>query len=379
MIYKRLLENPLDLDTWTVFYDYLQDALYALYTKKSSRNLPLTFDDCIKKLNAIKYIVEKKKFPLRLSLTTNSAGDLFPLHLIFPEIKEEETFLYWGLYNNETPNLLCHNNYLFNTPEKQLDRGDTNKAFDRTKNSFDQPLCIENKSFEGLSFFRENPEVVEWEDPNYRVLSKIPIEEYMIPRTPGPRGNGGERREDYYGVHCRYCEKGYFFTLDVDAPDKPSTKVIENGATVNVSGYGGNLVFSSTESPKDQILPFKNITNLEEILDNLKDVGYLVYESSPGGYWIITDLIVSSDDINAFRVTNTPLSNWGDTMYQKVAVRSGAYVLRAFPKLPPSAEADAPVFLPQEIKYKRGNKYLHEFRKAFNAFWYTFQQGYKSP
>jgi hypothetical protein len=27
------------------------------------------------------------------------------------------------------------------------------------------------------------------------------------------------------------------------------------------------------------------------------------------------------------------------------------------------------LFVPREVKYKRGNKYLHEFRGAFNKYW----------
>jgi hypothetical protein len=129
---------------------------------------------------------------------------------------------------------------------------------------------------------------------------------------------------------------------------------------------------------------------LEEILDNLKHVGYLLYESSPGAYWIITDLIVSADDISSFRPGNTPISNWGDRIYQRVASMSGTYVLRAFPKILLKSDVGVKnveievgegvgvanrvglkgqLFVPREVKYKRGNKYLHEFRGAFNKYW----------
>jgi len=345
----RLLKNPFDLDAYKVLHDFLYDTL-SDSTDPRDRHY-ITY------LGLLKYIIDNKKFPLSVYLicdqdnTAMNPPESLPSHIYATlGVAEGHTLYIKGLLDGTpkeslTASLLYYNGPLFvkeweDAPGRPNDAESYNYCGKRSEvtpplkpvNNF-QLNCFQ------LNFFREMPSGDQY---TYATTERQDIDVTHIPKDPKhltyPQGN-------YYGVYCRYNPDYYFLTFDVDSPDKPK-----------MAPYVSSTVMGTNE------------TNVDSILKNLKDVGYLLYQSSGAegpsrGSWIITDIMIPKHQIYRSIYCKSPIAKWGDVVYQSVAKSKESYVLRAFPR---------EGFVPKELRFTSKSPYLKQFREEFNKYWRRF-------
>lgn len=354
---ETLMENPFDLETWKIYRDYVYDTPEEVNrireVERSDRRIVLPGKFSLKVLDKIAegnlpLVVGQNPYRVYNNTAREAGGER-------EEIVVSDNFIQIRGVNDHLSGLIPYTGPLFYPPTEWDTPGAPRQP------ELYQPK-IEMNKFEGLKFFREV--VVEdgggWQNTDYPTTTRedsnrLEVMDYYKANLGHPIASHSTQDtfsnnfsfipllSAYYGVYVRYSEYAYFFTMDIDAKDDTRPKGMNSDAI------------------------------LSRLLDRLKNVGYLLYKSSTeGGYWIITDRIISSYDIWRIKyVPECPIIEGTDQLYQQIAKQSSTYVLRAFPRPPKNGPQGAfgPIFVPEEIRCTSKNKHLLEFKEAFKDHW----------